>query len=104
MRELQQQAENYRADLENAKTEVAALENQAKQKESKVRKEKEKIAQTRASLAAKESERNAFGARLNDTKTLDQLKEQEAELQHQNEEDEAVIEKEDASPSEKEAA
>ena len=43
-------------------------------------------------------------ARLNDTRTLDELKEQEAELQRQNEEDQAVIDNEDASPSDKQAA
>ena len=42
--------------------------------------------------------------RVNDTRTLDELKEQEAELQRQNEEDQAVIDNEDASPSDKQAA
>ena len=42
-------------------------------------------------------------SRLNDTRTLDELKEQEAELQRQNEEDKAVIDNEDASPSDKQA-
>jgi len=42
--------------------------------------------------------------RYNQTKTLDDLKEQESELQRQNEEDEAIIEDENASPSEREAA
>ena len=43
-------------------------------------------------------------SRLNDTRTLDELKEQEAELQRENEEDQAVIDNEDASPSDKQAA
>ena len=42
--------------------------------------------------------------RLNQTKPLDYLKEQESELQRQNEEDQAIIQDENASPSEKEAA
>ena len=42
--------------------------------------------------------------RLNQTKPLDALKEQESELQRQNEEDQAIIQDENASPSEKEAA
>jgi len=42
--------------------------------------------------------------RLNQTKPLDALKEQESELQRQNEEDQAIIIDENASPSEKEAA
>ena len=43
-------------------------------------------------------------SRLNDTRTLDELKEQEADLQPQNAEDQAVIDNEDASPSDKQAA
>ena len=42
-------------------------------------------------------------SRLNFTRTLDELKEQEAELQRQNEDDQAVINDEDALPSEKQA-
>ena len=79
---------------------MAALEKQAKTKA----KEQTRVDELRASLAAKESERNTMEARLNDTRTLDELKEQEAELQHQNEEDQAVIDNGDASPSDKQAA
>ena len=99
-RRLQQLKKNYQKDFENAKKEVAALEKQAKTKA----KEQTRVNQLRASLAAKESERNTMEARLNDTRTLDELKEQEAELQRQNEEDQAVIDNEDASPSDKQAA
>jgi len=42
--------------------------------------------------------------RLNQMKPLDDLKEQESELQRQNEEDQAIIQDENASPSEKEVA
>ena len=42
--------------------------------------------------------------RLNSTKPLDDLREQESEIAHQNQEDEAVILDKTASPSEKEAA
>jgi len=42
--------------------------------------------------------------RLNQRKPLDDLKEQESELQCQNEEDQAIIQDENASPSTKEAA
>ena len=79
---------------------VAALEKQAKTKA----KAQKSVDQLRASLAAKERERNTMEARLNDTKTLDELKEQEAELQRQNEEDQAVIDDENTSPSDKQAA
>ena len=54
-------------------------------------KEQAKVDRLRASLAAKESETNAMEERLNQTKTLDDLKEQESELQRQNEEDQAII-------------
>jgi len=42
--------------------------------------------------------------RLKSTKPLDDLKEQESELQHQNQEDQVIIQDENATPSEKEAA
>ena len=100
LRRLQQLKKNYKEDFEKAKKEVADLEKQAKTKA----KEQTRVNQLRASLAAKESERNTMEARLNDTRTLDELKEQEAELQRQNEEDQAVIDDEDASPSDKQAA
>ena len=100
LRRLQQLKKNLQNDFENAKKEVAALEKQAKTKA----KEQTRVNQLRASLAAKESERNTIEARLNDTRTLDELKEQEAELQRQNEEDQAVIDNEDTSPSDKQAA
>ena len=100
LRRLQQLKKNYQKDFENAKKEVSALEKQAKTKA----KEQTRVNQLRASLAAKERERNTMEARLNDTRTLDELKEQEVELQRQNEEDQAVIDDENTSPSDKQAA
>ena len=100
LRDLQQRVKNYKEDFEKAKKEVAALEKLAKTKA----KEQKSVDQLRASLAAKERERNTMEARLNDTRTLDELKEQEAELQRQNEEDQAVIDNADTSPSDKLAA
>ena len=67
-------------------------------------KEQAKVDRLRASLAAKESETKAMEERLDQTKPLDNLKEQESELQRQNEEDQAIIQDENASPSDKEAA
>ena len=100
LRRLQQLKKNLQNDFENAKKEVVALEKQAKTKA----KEQTRVSELRASLAAKERERNTMEARLNDTRTLDELKEQEAELQRQNEEDQAVIDHENTSPSDKQAA
>ncbi|KAJ7371907.1 hypothetical protein OS493_022004 [Desmophyllum pertusum] len=102
LRELQQKRKNYRADLENAKKEVLALEKQAKN----AGKESAQVEKLRAELAAKESERNTLEERLNDSRALDELKvkEQEAELLRQNEEDQAIIQDEAASRSDKGAA
>ncbi|KAL9970011.1 hypothetical protein ACROYT_G022319 [Oculina patagonica] len=100
LRRLNQLKKNLEKDFENAKKEVAALEKQTKQKA----KEQTRVDQLRASLAAKESERNTLQERLNDTRALEDLKEKEAELKRQNEEDQAVIEDENASPTDKQAA
>ena len=100
LRRLQQLKKNLQNDFENAKKEVAALDKLAKTKT----KEQTNVDQLRAKIAAKERERNTVQERFNDTRTLDELKEQEAELQRQNEEDQAVINNEDASPSDKLAA
>ena len=58
----------------------------------------------RAKLAEKERERNFIEERLNSTKPLEDLKEQESELKRQNEEDQAIIQDENTSPSERGAA
>ena len=78
---------------------MATLKKQLKNKE-KLSKEVEEM---RASLSEKERETNAMQERLNTTKTLDELKERETELLRQNEEDQAIIQNEDTSPSDKEA-
>jgi len=79
---------------------LTSLTKQARNRE----KEQAKVDRLRASLAAKESETNTMEERLNQTKPLDDLKEQEGELQRQNEEDQAILQDENASPSDKEAA
>ena len=50
-----------------------------------------------------EKEISTLEERLNSTKPLDDLREKESELERQNEEDKAVINDKNASPSEKEA-
>ena len=54
--------------------------------------------------AEKERKRNDLKEGLNSTKTFDELNEQEAELQRKNEEDQAIINNNNTSPSEREAA
>jgi len=78
-----------------------------KERETKLKKlgdQHEKNARLEASIAEEIKKRNAMEERLNSTKSLDDLKEQESELQRQNEEDQAIIRDENASPSYKEAA
>ena len=79
---------------------VAALEKQVKNKE----KAQEKVHRLKVSLAAKERERNAVEERLNSTKLLDYLKERKSKLQHQNKEEQPILQDENASPSDREAA
>ena len=54
--------------------------------------------------AEKERKRNDLEEGLNSTKTLHELNEQKAELQRKNAEDQAIINDENTSPSEREAA
>ena len=100
LRRLKELKKNYQSDLENKTKELDLLTKTARNRE----KEQAKIDKLRASIAAKESETNAMEERLNQTKPLDDLKEQESELPRQNEEDQAIIQDENASPSDKEDA
>ena len=63
-----------------------------------------KVDRERAKLDKKERERNLIEERLNSTKALDELKEQESDLKRKNEEDQAIIQDENTSPSERGAA
>jgi len=101
MRNNRQLLKNYETDLENEKKELAALE---KLERKMVKEKKIKLDQLRARHAAKDSEQNTLEERLNSTKSLDDLNEQKDELQRKNEEDRVIIEDENTSPSEREAA
>ena len=79
---------------------MAALQKQAKN----TAKERATVDKLRKEISEKERERNTLEEGLNSTKTLDDLKEQEAELQKQNEQDRGIIRNQDTSPSEREAA
>ena len=63
-----------------------------------------KVDRERAKIAQIEKHINEMEERLNNTKTLDELKEQESELKRQNEEDQAIMQDDNTSPSEREAA
>ena len=100
LRRLTLLKKNYETELENKKKDIAALQKQLKDKE----KAQIKVDRERARLAEKERERNLIEERLNSTKPLDDLKEQESELKRQNEENQAIVQDENTSPSEREAA
>ena len=97
---LKQLKKNYKKDLDSKKKKVASLEKEAKNKE----KTKARVDRERAKLAQIEKERNEIEERLNNTKALDELKERENDLKRQNEEDHAIIQDENTTPSEREAA
>ena len=104
LRRLTQLKKNLQADLDNAKKEVAALEKLAKNTAKNIDKERATVNKLRKDNAEKERKRNDLEEGLNSTKTLDGLNEQEAELQRKPEEDQAIINDENTSPSEREAA
>ena len=79
---------------------MGALEKEAKNKD----KAQAKVDRERAKLAQIEKDRNEAEKRLNGTKALDDLTEQESALKGQNEEDQAIIQDDNTSPSEREAA
>ena len=97
---LKQLKKNYKTDLEKKKKELAGLEKKAKDNEkiqAKVDREKKKLYEI-------ERERNTIEERLNSTKLLDELEDDEARLKKLNEEDQAVIDDVNASEFDKDAA
>ena len=97
---LKQLKKNYKTDLEKKKKELADLEKQTKDKEkiqAKVDREKKKLYEI-------ERERNTIEERLNSTKQLDELEDDEARLKRLNEEDQAIIDDIYASEFDKDAA
>ena len=97
---LKQLKKNYKTDLEKKKKELPGLEKQAKDNEkiqAKVDREKKKLYEI-------ERERNTIEERLNSTKLLDELQDDEARLKRLNEEDQAVVDDVNASEFDKDAA
>ena len=79
---------------------MASPKKEAKNKE----KAQARVDRERAKLSQIEKERNEIEERLNKTKALDELKEQKNDLNRQNEEDQKIIQDENTTPSEREAA
>ena len=91
---------NYETEIKNKNKEVEDIKKLQKSKEKAQR----KVAIEREKLAKIERERNLMQERLNSTKTLDELNEQLSELKRKNEQYQEIIQDENASPSEREAA
>ena len=97
---LNQLKKNYQKDLDSVKKDLASLEKEIKKKE----KTNANAERERAKLAQIVKRKNEMQERLNNTKPLDELKERINELNRQNEEDLAIIQDENTTPSEREAA
>ena len=82
-----QVAKKLEEDLKKAIQERKELEKQGKN----IADQDKKYALLEASLEKEIKSRNAMEERLNQTKPLDALKEQESDLQRQNAEDQAII-------------
>ena len=95
-----QMTKNLENDLKIATQERKELEKKAKN----IADQDQKYLRLEASLEEEIKSRNAMEERLNQTKLLDDLKEQESDLQRQNAEDQAIIRDENASPSDTAAA
>ena len=88
---------NLQTDLEKITKEAAALEKQRTTQQANV-------AKLKAQVATKTEERNKLQAGLDSTKTLDELKQQADDLNQHITEDLRLIEDENTSPSDREAA
>ena len=97
---LNQLKKNYQKDFDMAKKELASLEKEIKKKE----KNNANADIERAKLAQMVKGKNEIEERLNNTKPLDKLKEKVNELNRQNEEDQAIIQDENTTPSERKDA
>ena len=89
-----------KATLKEKKKELADLEKQSKEK-AKIRAKDKKIQEKIAEI---ERERNTIEERLNSTRHLDELEDDESRLKRLNEEDQAIIDDDNAPEFEKEAA
>ena len=75
-----------------------------KNKQKTMKKYKQRLIEKRKKLYEIERERNTIEERLNSTKLLDELQDDEARLKRLNEEDQAVVDDVNASEFDKDAA
>ena len=89
--------ENYRRDRDKLQAEIAQQSKTQAQ-------EKAKEAELQTQISASENTRETLEARLNATKSLDELLEHDTELERKNTEDQQILDDENATSSEKETA
>ena len=101
---LKKLKQNLQTDLNNYEKEVATatkIQKQRAKERDKLQKDVDKLQTT---LSTKVKERNKIEAGLNRTKSLDELEERYETLKRANEEDQRVIDDENATSSDKQAA
>ena len=101
LRRLKQLKKNYQTDIKNKEKKLADREKKAKNEQKKI---KEKVDQERKKFNKIEKRKKITEERLYETKRLDELKERVNDLNSQNEEYQAIIQDENATPSEREFA
>ena len=101
VRRLKLLNKNHQTELEETKKELDAREKQAKKEQKKM---KEKVDQERKKLNEIKRRKKNTEERFYKIKRLDELKERANDLNRQNEEDQALIQDDNTTPSEREAA
>ena len=101
LRRLKLLNKNHQTELEKTKKELDAREKKAKKEQKKM---KEKVDQERKKLNEIERRKKNTEERFYEIKRLDELKERANDLNRQNEEDQALIQDENTTPTEREAA
>ena len=97
---LKRQSAKLKRDIEAAKEKEKGYAQTVKQRDKATR----EVARLQRKYATKKQERDATEAGLNSTKTLEELKERYATLKREDEEDQKVIDDENATSSDKQAA
>ena len=101
---LKRLKQNLQTDLNTHKKEVATATKMQKQRAQERIKLQKDVDKLQATYSAKVKERNEIEAGLNRTKTLDEMEERYETLKRANEEDQRVIDDENATSSDKQAA
>ena len=98
---LKQLEKNLKADLENERVELKQLQ---KRQDKTLKEVKQSIGRLKKGIFTTTKERAEIELRLNRTKTLNELEEQYETLKRENEEDRKVVDDDNATSSEKQAA